>query len=147
MSYEEDYHTTSYIYFAVHPRSDKSEITVVDLQSDMSYEKDDWTVVDPFEFTTRDEAIKHAIQLATEHGLTYRLFRSRYNSRMSEYLGEFQTPASVIVSKDNLERIMMKVSEDDWRQMIADIKTDDDKKRIDSVGGIRLRLYRLLTGG
>ena len=86
-------------YFCCHPRSNNKVIKVIDLDYAVSYEKNDWDVVDPHEFTDRDEAIKHARRLADVYGLEYRMFESRYGDDKNEYLGEFEPISSEISHK------------------------------------------------
>jgi hypothetical protein len=75
-----------YIYFICFYRdSERSAITVVDLQQDMSYEKQDFAIVNENEYDTREEAIESARDIAKRHNLQYIPFVSRYRND-PEYL-------------------------------------------------------------
>jgi hypothetical protein len=78
------------IYFLCYPRGNKKQITVIDLQYNMSYERDDWSCVTPHDYLDRDEAICAARYLASKYNLEYLMFESRYDSEQNEYLGEFE---------------------------------------------------------
>lgn len=66
---------------------DKGEtITVIDLGHSVSYERDEWSVVNDEDFSDHLEAIAYARALAEKHGLKYRRFESRYNSELNERL-------------------------------------------------------------
>ena len=77
------------IYFICYPRGDKNLLTVIDLASATQYEKNEWDVTTPHEFDNRNEAIAHARGLARDYGLQYKMFESRYDHALNEYLGEF----------------------------------------------------------
>lgn len=64
--------------------SDKTTLIVIDLDHCVSYERDDWSVVDEENFTTPEEAIAHARNLAIVNGLNYEPFESRYNKSLNE---------------------------------------------------------------
>lgn len=66
---------------------DKGEtLTVIDLAHSVDYERDDWAVVNDENFSDHLEAIEYARALATQHGLKYRRFDSRYDSSLNEKL-------------------------------------------------------------
>lgn len=77
---------TQLIYLIVHPRSNREQITVVDLQFDLTYQKTDWCLASQCEWQDRDEAIAVARSTALKHNLTYVLFESRYNHEENEDL-------------------------------------------------------------
>ena len=130
-------------YFACYPRGDKTKVTVIDVQ--YADEMHEWSVAHPNDFYVRDEAIEFTRQFAETHGLTYVLFESRYDNEKNEYLGEFglsiDQPLTTITD-DNLELMLAKVPEKEWGRMFKDVK----EGKIDNVGSIRLRLYRMLRG-
>jgi len=77
-------------YFLVYPRGDMSYIAVVDLQSDLLYEKNDWKCVNNDVFISRNEAISTARDLSCRFNLKYQMFESRYDDASNEFLGEFE---------------------------------------------------------
>jgi len=81
--FEEDNNTYQYFVAFVENRT---KLTVIDLSSAVSYERNDWDVVNDEVFYDRDEAIKYARALAKKYNLEYKLFDSRYNSELSERL-------------------------------------------------------------
>lgn len=71
-------------YFVAFVGEGQQEITVIDLGHSVSYERDDWAVVNDEDFHDHLEAIAYAKALAAQHGLKYRRFESRYNSSLNE---------------------------------------------------------------
>lgn len=76
-------------YFLVYPRGGQSQIAVVDLQADLSYQRSEWSCVTPENYQDRDEAIREARRLSSRYGKDYKMFESRYGGK-NEYLGEFE---------------------------------------------------------
>jgi len=71
-------------YFVIHPKGDRSVVTVIDLAICMRYERSDWMAVNDEDFYGRDEAIEHARALAEKYKLRYEPFESRYDSQLNE---------------------------------------------------------------
>lgn len=90
MEFEQE--TLELFYAIVHPRGDKSKIVVADEKFNNEFSA--YTRVTPHDYRDRDEAIREARKLAAKYGLEYILFRSSYIEEQSEYLGEFESPAS-----------------------------------------------------
>lgn len=127
------------IYFMCYPRGNESRVTVVDLREGSLYEIDEWRRPDDETFASRDEAIMHARNFAFNHNKEYVLFNSRYDESMNEYNGEFEGDAP---NGSDLESLLLSVKDSDYIQLIEDIRSN----RLDSVGAVRLRLYRILKG-
>jgi hypothetical protein len=71
-------------YFVAFKGRDKFTLIVIDLAHCVSYERDEWHVVDEENFTTPEEAIAHARTLAIVNNLNYEPFESRYDKSLNE---------------------------------------------------------------
>ena len=78
---EEDFHL---LYFAVMKNS--TSVTVVDLQSNMMYLRDDWNVISDDNFNDFDDAFLQAVKFASVVSCKYSVFESRYDSSSNQTL-------------------------------------------------------------
>lgn len=70
------------IYFVIIDR--EKNLTVIDLQDCVDYERDEWNTLDDINFYTPEEAIRHAKTMANKLGKLYVPFESRYDSSTNE---------------------------------------------------------------
>lgn len=98
------------IYFAIFSKKDKSKIKVIDLSSEVDYERTEWSLVDDEIFYDAKSAIQHSKSIASSRGLTYSPFESRYgdddevNERVeSSKMSEIDY-ASLIAFSDRIEQ-------------------------------------------
>lgn len=73
-------------YFLCHPCGDRTKITVVDLGHNVSYQKNDWDVVNSNEFDNAKDAIMYGKRLAIKYRLEYQPFESRYGEEVEDGL-------------------------------------------------------------
>jgi hypothetical protein len=69
-------------YFLCYPKGDKSKITVIDEQTDLHYEKYDFSLVNDLEWNNSEDAIDYAKKLAEKYHLTYEPFENRCGEPM-----------------------------------------------------------------
>ncbi len=70
------------IYFVIVDR--EKNLTVIDLEDCVDYERNDWVTIDDKNFYTPEEAIRHAKTMADKLGKLYVPFESRYDSSTNE---------------------------------------------------------------
>ena len=71
------------MYFAA--RSGDNEITVIDLQSSLSYQREDWGVLNDVNLYNSKDAIEYTRDLAKRNGLKYKPFNSRYGEVTNDH--------------------------------------------------------------
>lgn len=74
------------LFFFVIYKKDTNALTVIDMQFNVSYEREDFPVVNNETFTELSAAISYAKKLAAQEGFEYEPFRSRYSSALNEMM-------------------------------------------------------------
>lgn len=65
---------------------ERASVTVIEMAHSVDYQRNDYDFVNDRNHDNRNEAVIYGRDFADRHNLKYKLFESRYDSSLNEYL-------------------------------------------------------------
>lgn len=74
------------VFLIVYSRGDKSILSIAEIQNDMIYEREDYSIASRQDFYNIKDAHEHALYLSSKHNLKYKFSSDIQNSNIHDYL-------------------------------------------------------------
>lgn len=71
-------------YFLCFPQGDRGRVAIIDIQSNLYYEREDWDTVNDEWYDTLIDAVSAADKIAEKLGIVRERFESRYDENLNE---------------------------------------------------------------